>query len=185
MGQGRCKGDIFFAPAEGEIRCAGAGTSTDIKEGMQCKIVCNAAYPTPEQIKCLNTGWDHESATCDATAKGLPPGGQIAMIMLALLVLCGGTFLYQRWRKQQEDKNNPEKDKNVNDINNVPHPEKNFDRNRVQGMGRDGCDNLQTCAMNEHSPLPQPKTDQQMAITQLERVFMILWERAPLEPSHN
>jgi len=44
------------------------------------------------------------------------------MIMLALLVLCGGTFLYQRWRKQQEDKNNPEKDKNVNDINNVPHP---------------------------------------------------------------
>lgn len=30
-----------------------------------------------------------------------------------------------------------------------------------------------------------PKSDQQMAITQLERVFMILWERAPLEPSHN
>ena len=23
MKQGRCKGDIFFAPAEGEIRCAG------------------------------------------------------------------------------------------------------------------------------------------------------------------
>ena len=30
-----------------------------------------------------------------------------------------------------------------------------------------------------------PKSDQQMAITQLERVFMILWGRAPLEPSHN
>ena len=26
-------------------------------------------------------------------------------------------------------------------------------------MGRDGCDNLQTCALNEHSPLPQPKTE--------------------------
>ena len=45
----------------------GAGTSTDIKEGMQCKIVCNAAYPTPEQIKCLNTGWDHESVSTTVT----------------------------------------------------------------------------------------------------------------------
>ena len=26
-------------------------------------------------------------------------------------------------------------------------------------MGRDGWDNLQTCALNEHSPLPQPKTE--------------------------
>ena len=30
-----------------------------------------------------------------------------------------------------------------------------------------------------------PKSDQQMAITQLERVFMISWELAPLEPSPN
>ena len=49
----------------------GAGTSTDIKEGMQCKIVCNAAYPTPEQIKCLNTGWDHESVSTTVTKSWL------------------------------------------------------------------------------------------------------------------
>ena len=30
-----------------------------------------------------------------------------------------------------------------------------------------------------------PKSDQQMAITPLGRVFMTLWEHAPLEPSHN
>ena len=46
----------------------------------------------------------------------------------------------------------------LNDFLTIIFQEKNFDRNRVQGMGRDGCDNLQTCAMNEHSPLPQPKT---------------------------
>ena len=46
----------------------------------------------------------------------------------------------------------------ITDILTLIFQEKNFDRNRVQGMGRDGCDNLQTCAMNEHSPLPQPKT---------------------------
>ena len=30
-----------------------------------------------------------------------------------------------------------------------------------------------------------PKSDQQMAITPLGRVFMTSWEHAPLEPSHN
>ena len=38
----------------------GAGSSTDIKEGMKCKVECSNAIATPDVINCLNTGWDAE-----------------------------------------------------------------------------------------------------------------------------
>ena len=37
----------------------------------------------------------------------------MVLILVGLVALSGGTFLYQRWRKQQNDedaKNNPQKD---------------------------------------------------------------------------
>lgn len=151
--QGRCKGDIFFAPKDGEIRCAGAGASTDIKEGMSCKVVCTSAIATPEVINCTPGGWDAESATCDASARGLTPGAQMVLILVGLGALSGGTFFYQKWKKGQED-DKPQ----MPVVAGGNQPEKDFDLSKVAGYGRDGCDNLQTCALNEHSPLPQPKT---------------------------
>ena len=54
----------------------------------------------PSEIECLPTGWSHESASCDATNGGLTPGAQMALIIVGLLLLCGATFLWQRYRKK-------------------------------------------------------------------------------------
>ena len=55
---------------------------------------------SPTEIECLPTGWSHESASCDATNGGLTPGAQMALIIVGLLLLCGATFLWQRYRKK-------------------------------------------------------------------------------------
>ena len=57
----------------------------------------------PAEITCdgLN-GWSHQEASCDATNGGLPPGAQIAIIMIALGILCAGTFAWQKYYRKTD-----------------------------------------------------------------------------------
>jgi len=148
MRQATCSRDIFFAPMEGEVVCVGS-KSSDVVPGTICSINCAAAVADPTEIECLPTGWSHESASCDATNGGLTPGAQMALIVVGLFLLCGATFLWQRYRKK--------------DPNTTKHEVKyagqvtDFDVTRTHGMGRDGFDNLQTVGLGECTPLPQPK----------------------------
>jgi hypothetical protein len=117
----------------------------------------------------MATGWDYnddENADgpirCDATNGGVSPGGQIALIMVGLVLLCVATFFWQRRRMQQKkEEDEKEHAKNPNKgLNEVIHAVPPMERlkDRVQGMGKDGFDNLQTVHLGESSPLPLPKT---------------------------
>jgi len=161
MKQARCNKDLFWAPTDGEIICKGAGSSTDIKDNTICKVICQAAHAVPNEITCLADGWDVDvsRSRCDATAGSVSPGGQIALIVLGLALLCVGTFLYQRYRRNQKDqKVTPEKNP-VQSMHAEFVSHETFDRNCVRGMGKDGLDNLQTVKLNEMSPLPLPRTE--------------------------
>jgi len=150
MRQATCSRDIFFAPIEGEVICVGA-KSTDILPGSTCSISCASAVPEPKEISCGPEGWSHESASCDATNGSLPPGAQIALIVVVLGLLCGGTFAWQKYKQRQapaEDAGT--KVKYAGQVT-------DFDVTRTHGMGRDGFDNLQTVGLGECTPLPQPK----------------------------
>jgi len=154
MRQATCSRDIFFAPVEGEVICVGS-KSSDILPGSVCSINCASAVPEPGEIECLPTGWSHESASCDATNGSLPPGAQIALIVVVLGLLCGGTFAWQKYKaktKAAEEAAGPPRDK-VKYAGQVT----DFDVTRTYGMGRDGFDNLQTVGLGECTPLPQPK----------------------------
>ena len=73
--------------------------------------------------------------------------------------MCVGTFLYQRYRRNQKDqKVTPEKNP-VQSMHAEFVSHETFDRNCVRGMGKDGLDNLQTVKLNEMSPLPLPRTE--------------------------
>lgn len=149
MKQATCFRDIFYAPKDGEIVCVGA-TSRDIGAGKKCKIECRASRPEPAEITCdgLN-GWSHQEASCDATNGGLPPGAQIALIIVALAILCAGTFAWQKYYRKTDSTPKHE----VKYAGQVTA----YDPSRTHGMGRDGFDNLQTVSLGECTPLPQPK----------------------------
>jgi len=150
MKQAPCNGDLFFAPTDGDIICTGIADASSIVPGTVCKILCTAAYATPDVITCATSGWDTEldMATCDATKGGLGPAAQIGLILFVLACLCGGTFLYQKFMKKNEvDSSQP---KFAGDV-----PE--WDRERTVGMGKDGFDNLQTLELGSWTPLPHPK----------------------------
>lgn len=116
-------------------------------------------FLSPKEIECLPTGWSHESASCDATNGSLPPGAQIALIVVVLGLLCGGTFAWQKYkaRKEAADAANGPPRKFLGCLIRYWHwflfaGEKvkyagqvtDFDTSRTYGMGRDGFDNLQT-----------------------------------------
>jgi len=102
MKQGLCNRDIFFAPSGGEIICRGITEPTDIMTGQICSVSCEAAYAIPDRVNCLETGWDVEQSSCDATKGGLSPGGQIGLIVACLAMLCISTFAWQRYKKKKE-----------------------------------------------------------------------------------
>jgi hypothetical protein len=144
MRQGRCNKDIFWAPKDGEIICAGAGSRTDITDGMTCSVSCKSSIADPPEITCTNVGWDYAEATCDATNGNIRPGGQIAFILLGLVLLCVGTFLWHRHRSKQtedEEKQNPDKKQAVIDI-----------PKQYQDMSKLGPQ-----VYTQSSPLPEPK----------------------------
>lgn len=101
MKQGLCNRDIFFAPTGGEIICRGIIDANDIMTGQMCSVSCEAALAVPDRINCNPDGWDVEASSCDATNGGLSPGGQIAIIILCLGLLCLGTFLWQRYKRSK------------------------------------------------------------------------------------
>ena len=116
MKQAYCQRDIFHAPTDSEIICKGV-VQQDVPVGTMCSITCNAATADPKEINCSQNGWDaglstsvlkdrikiSDLARCDATSGGLSPATQIAFICVGLVLLCVGTFLYQRFRKQKID----------------------------------------------------------------------------------
>ena len=61
----------------------------------------------PKEITCGPEGWSHESASCDATNGSLPPGAQIALIVVVLGLLCGGTFAWQKYKQRQAPAEDP------------------------------------------------------------------------------
>lgn len=151
MKQGLCNRDIFFAPTGGEIICRGIIDANDIMTGQMCSVSCEAALAVPDRINCNPDGWDVEASSCDATNGGLSPGGQIAIIILCLGLLCLGTFLWQRYKRSKAP---------VADAANAPKyagDVPDFDKDLTFGMGRDGFDNLQTVNLGEMTPLPQPR----------------------------
>jgi hypothetical protein len=60
MKQAPCNGDLFFAPTDGDIICTGIADASSIVPGTVCKILCTAAYATPDVITCATSGWDTE-----------------------------------------------------------------------------------------------------------------------------
>jgi len=60
MKQAPCNGDLFFAPTDGDIICTGIADASSIVPGTVCKILCTAAYATPDVITCQTSGWDTE-----------------------------------------------------------------------------------------------------------------------------
>ena len=54
----------------------------------------------PAEVSCGADGWSHETASCDATNGGLTPGAQVVLIVVGLGLLCGGTFLWQKYKKR-------------------------------------------------------------------------------------
>ncbi|CBY20278.1 unnamed protein product [Oikopleura dioica] len=156
MKQARCNADLMFADKEMDIVCPGSGGVTDVKTSQVCKLECIAAHAIPPEISCLSSGWDFaDSPKCDATAGGVNPAGQIGLILFVLVALSVGTFLYQRHRRNKEDKDPQSKEAKTTD-GNTDH--KYFDKKTVVGMGKDGLDNLQTLKANALSPLPQPRS---------------------------
>lgn len=121
--------------------------------GQICSVSCEAAYAIPDKINCLDMGWDVEEASCDATKGGLGPGAQIGLIVVCLALLCGGTFLWQRYKKQKEAESGKDGGHQPKYAGDVP----DFNKELSFGMGRDGFDNLQTVGLGELTPLPQPK----------------------------
>ena len=105
MKDGACNKDLFWAPEGGEIMCPGVVKGTDVITGDECKITCEAAIAVPDMIICGPGGWSAEAAVCDATQGGLSPGGQIALVLLGLGLLCVGTFLWQKYGKKEKDPN--------------------------------------------------------------------------------
>ena len=60
-------------------------------------------YYRPAEITCDGLGgWSHQEASCDANNGGIPPGAQIAIIMIALGMLCAGTFAWQKYYRKTE-----------------------------------------------------------------------------------
>ena len=66
--------------------------------GTEIKIV----ILRPAEIECSSAGWSHQEASCDATNSGIAPGTQIALIMIALGMLCAGTFFWQKYYKKND-----------------------------------------------------------------------------------
>lgn len=127
MKQGYCQQDIFFAPTGGEMICVGAASGNDIFPGQVCKVSCEAAIASPPEVTCLENGWDAQASTCDATSGGVSPGGQIAMIVAGLALLCLGTFLYQRYRMKKKGEGKS--------LKTVPQKRTNFKLRALQIFG--------------------------------------------------